>query len=230
MPSFMLCPCRQQPPETRAHAPDHLAHRRPRQTSLSSAPRWDSCPCACFTLFTSAFSQFGFTGVRLRLLAAPARCPAIPTSSSAWALAQGVPPPPLELARALSRPIAPSGGWDSSPELLRHARDLLFVVLPSLPSDSWPPPRHWVRCGALSLSAQLWRPRSHPSSRLPQPRRPHRRGEEQRRPQPFAPPWSDPLRPIFITRPRSQIMLRARTPDALARLSASKPPSAGPTR
>jgi hypothetical protein len=61
-----------------------------------------------------------------------------PTSSSAWALAQGVPPPLLELARALSRPIAPSGSRDSSPELLRPARDPLPVVLPSLPSDSWP--------------------------------------------------------------------------------------------
>jgi hypothetical protein len=85
----------------------------------------------------------------------------------ARALAQGVPPPPLELARALSRPIAPSVGRDFSPELLRPARDLLPVVLPSLPSD-WPLPRHRVRCGALSLSAQLRRPQSHPSSGLPQ--------------------------------------------------------------
>jgi hypothetical protein len=70
----------------------------------------DSRPRARFTLFASAFSQFGFASARPRLLATPARCPAILTSSSAWALAQGVPPPPLELARALSRPIAPSNG------------------------------------------------------------------------------------------------------------------------
>jgi hypothetical protein len=44
---------------------------------------------------------------------------------------------------------------------------------------------------------------SHPSSRLPQLWRPHRRAEEQRRPQPFTPPRSDPLRPILILRPRS---------------------------
>jgi hypothetical protein len=66
-----------------------------------------------------------------------------------------------------------------------------------------------------------------PSSRLPQLWRPHRRGEEQCRPQPFAPPRFDPLRPIFIARPRSRIMLRSRAPDALARLSAPKPPGAG---
>jgi hypothetical protein len=43
-------------------------------------------------------------------------------------------------------------------------------------------------------------------------------------------PWSDPLRPIQIERLRSRITLRARTPDALARLSAPKPPCAGPAR
>jgi hypothetical protein len=72
-----------------------------------------------------------------------------------------------------------------------------------------------VRRGVLSLSAQPQRPQNPPSTRLPQLRRPHRRGEEQRRPQPFTPPWSDPIRPILIARPRSRIPLRARAPCAL---------------
>jgi hypothetical protein len=62
---------------------------------------------------------------------------------------------------------------------------------PPLPVDSWPLPRHWVHRGALFPSAQLRRPRSHPSSRLSQLRRPHRRGEERRRPQPSVFPRSD---------------------------------------
>jgi hypothetical protein len=66
-----------------------------------------------------------------------------------------------------------------------------------------------------------------PSSCLPQLRRPHRRGEEQRRPQPFTLPRSDPLRPIQIERPGPRVPLRARAPDALARLSA--PPAAFPS-
>jgi hypothetical protein len=63
-----------------------------------------------------------------------------------------------------------------------------------------------------------------PSSRLPQLRRPHHRGEEQCRPQPFTPPRSDPLRPIQIARPGPRVPFRARAPDALARLLA--PPTA----
>jgi hypothetical protein len=38
-PSLALCPRRQPPLETRAHVPGHPAHRSPRQTSPSSAPR-----------------------------------------------------------------------------------------------------------------------------------------------------------------------------------------------
>jgi hypothetical protein len=51
----------------------------------------------------------------------------------------------------------------------------------------------------------------------------------QRRPQPLS-PWSDPLRPIQIARPGPRVPLRARAPDTLARLSATKPPGAGPAR
>jgi hypothetical protein len=43
-------------------------------------------------------------------------------------------------------------------------------------------------------------------------------------------PLSVPLCPIFIARLRSRITLRARAPDALARLSAPKSPGAGPAR
>jgi hypothetical protein len=50
--------------------------------------------------------------------------------------------PLLKLAQALARLKPPSRGWNASLELLRSARDLLSAVLPSLPSDSWPLPRH----------------------------------------------------------------------------------------
>jgi hypothetical protein len=63
-----------------------------------------------------------------------------------------------------------------------------------------------------------------PSSRLPQLRGPHRRGEERRRSQPSVFPRSDPLRSIQIAQPGPRVPLRARAPDALARLSA--PPAA----
>jgi hypothetical protein len=59
-----------------------------------------------------------------------------------------------------------------------------------------------------------------PSSRLPQLRRPPCRGEEQHRPQSFTHPRFDPLRPIQIERPRPRVPLRARAPDAQARMSA----------
>jgi hypothetical protein len=47
-------------------------------------------PCLVF-LFTPTSSQFGLSGVRPRLLAAPERCPANPTPFSAPALAHTVP-------------------------------------------------------------------------------------------------------------------------------------------
>jgi hypothetical protein len=97
------------------------------------------------------------------------------------------PLPLLKLAKALAHLKSPPRGRNGSPELPRPARSLPTAVLPSLPVDSWPLPRHWVRCGALFPSAQLRRPRSHPSSRPPQLWWPHRREEEQRRPQPFNP-------------------------------------------
>jgi hypothetical protein len=62
--------------------------------------------------------------------------------SSSPALVPKVPLPLLKLAQALARLKPPPRGRDSSPELLRPARDLPSVVLPSVPSDSWLLPRH----------------------------------------------------------------------------------------
>jgi hypothetical protein len=102
------------------------------------------------------------------------------------------PLPLLELAKALARLNSPPHGRNGSPEFLLPARDLLTAVLPSLTVDSWPLPCHCVCRGVLFLSAQLWRPRSHPSSCLPQLRRPHHHGEEWHRPQPFVSPVRSP--------------------------------------
>jgi hypothetical protein len=110
------------------------------------------------------------------------------------------PLPLLKLAKALARLKSPPRGRNGSTELLRPARGLLTTILPSLPVDSWPLPRHRVRRGTLFPSAQLWRPRSHPSSRLPQLRRPQRRGEERRRFAHVCFPGLIFLRPILIER------------------------------
>jgi hypothetical protein len=110
------------------------------------------------------------------------------------------PLPLLKLAKALARLKSPPRGRNRSPELLRPARDSLTVVLPSLPADSWPLPRHRVRRGTLFPSTQLRRSQSHHSSCLPQLQRPHHHGEERRHPQPSVSPWPDALRPIQIER------------------------------
>jgi hypothetical protein len=134
----------------------------------------------------------------------PARCPAIPTPSSAPALAQSAPPPLLELARALSQPIASPDGRNSSPELPWPARCFSSTDSPSLTSVSWPQPRHRVRRVVFPLSDQLRRPWNRRSMHPPQLRRLHRREEERRRPQPFTPSLFDLPRPISIAWPRTQ--------------------------
>jgi hypothetical protein len=48
----------------------------------------------------------------------------------------------LNPAKALVRLKSPPRGRNRSPELLWPTRDSLTVVLPSLPVDSWPLPRH----------------------------------------------------------------------------------------
>jgi hypothetical protein len=138
------------------------------------------------------------------LLAAPARCPASPTPSSAPALDQSALPPLLELARALSQSIPYPGGQNSSPELPWLARSFSPVVSPSLTPVSWPHPCHRVRRVVFSISNQLRRPRNRRSTHPSQLQRLHRRKEERRRPQPFTPSRFDLPRLILIARPRSR--------------------------
>jgi hypothetical protein len=133
-------------------------------------------------------SNFALAGVRPRRFAALAWWPADLARSSSPALVPKVPLPLLKLAKALPRLKSLPRGQNGSPEFLWAARGHLTAALPSLPVDSWPLPRHLVRRGALSLSAQLRRPRSHPSSRLPQLRRPRRRREKRCSPQPSVSP------------------------------------------
>jgi hypothetical protein len=100
---------------------------------------------------------------------------------------------------------------------------------PPLSTDSWPFPGHWVCRGVLFLSAQSRRPWSHPSTCLPQLRRLHHRGEEQRRPQPFVSPWSDtPLVRSWSHGPDRGYRFAHARPAPLARPSAPMFPSAGP--
>jgi hypothetical protein len=98
------------------------------------------------------------------------------------------PLPLLKPVQALARLKSPPHGRNRSPEFLWPARGHLTAALASLPVDSWPLPRHRVRRGALFPSTQLRQPQSHPSSCLPQLRRPHRHGEERCRPQPSISP------------------------------------------
>jgi hypothetical protein len=140
------------------------------------------------------------------------------------------PLPLLKLAKVLARLKPPPCGRNGSPEFLRPTRGFLTAVLPSLPVDSWPFPRHRVRRGTLFLSAQLRRPRSHPSSHLHQLRRPHHRGEEQRRPQSSVPPGLIPSVRFRSHDPDRGYRFAHARPGALAHLSAPKPPDAGPAR
>jgi hypothetical protein len=71
-----------------------------------------------------------------------ARWPANLARSSSPALVPKVPLPLLKLAQALVRLKPPPCGRNASLEFLRSARDPLLAVLPSLPVDSWPLPRH----------------------------------------------------------------------------------------
>jgi hypothetical protein len=186
--SLALCPRRPTSPETRVRLPRSSSSPEATPSDPELRPEVRHPPRACFTLFTPAFRQFGLAGVWPCLLAVPTRCSASPTPSSAPALAQRAPPPLLELARALSRPIASPGGRNSSPELPRPTRSFSSAVPPSLTSVSLPQPRHRVRRVVFPLSDQLWRPRNRHSTHPPQLRRLHHHGKERRRPQPFTPP------------------------------------------
>jgi hypothetical protein len=113
-----------------------------------------------------------------------------------------------------------------------------YSGLPEVFSPPFSPICPWIRGPSPPLSLP-WRPLplcptpvtlDPPSSRLPQLRRPHRRGEEQRRPQLFIPPRSDPLRPILIARSRSWVPLRTRAPCALGLPINAQVPWRGPAR
>jgi hypothetical protein len=87
-------------------------------------------------------ANFAFAGARPRRTAVLARWPADLARSSSPAFVAKVHLPLLKLANALACLKSPPRGRNASPELLWPARDLLTVVLPSLPVDSWPLPRH----------------------------------------------------------------------------------------
>jgi hypothetical protein len=123
------------------------------------------CPIPYCTLCSANFNLAGAWPRRTVVLA---WWPTDLARSSSPALVPKVPLSLLKLAKALARLKPPPRGQDSSPELLRPARDLLSAVLPSLPVDLWPLPCHGVRRGVLSLYVQLRRLQSHPSSRQPQ--------------------------------------------------------------
>jgi hypothetical protein len=143
------------------------------------------------------------------------------------------PLPLLKLAKALVRLKSPPRGQNGSPEFLRPARGFLTAVLPSLSWIHGPFPAIKFVVSPSSSMPNSGDP-GPPSSRLPQLRRPHRRGEEQCRPQPFTPPRSDPLRPIQIAWPGPRVPLRARAPDTLAHqlapLAVIRPPWSDPLR
>jgi hypothetical protein len=87
-------------------------------------------------------ANFDFADARPRQTTVFVRWPADLARSSSPALVPKVPLPLLKLALALARLKPPPRGRNASPKLLRPARDLLSAVLLSLPSDSWPLPRH----------------------------------------------------------------------------------------
>jgi hypothetical protein len=144
------------------------------------------------------------------------------------------PLPLLKLAQALARLKSPPRGRNGSPELLRPARDFLTFVLPlsargfMVPSP--PLSSSWHPLPICQIPVTL----DPPSSRQPTLWRPPRRGEERHCPQPFTPPFSDPLRPIQIEWLGPRVPLRARAPNALAHLSAPPtvvcPPWSDPLR
>jgi hypothetical protein len=205
-------------PVPRAHPSPHFTHPRPLSRSALAAsrrrrpapvfsaiqlagdrpkpprapPRGETpVPVPNFLYCALCSFNFAFAGARPRRSAVLARWPADLARSSSPVLVPKVHLPLLKPAQALARLKSPPRGRNRSPEFLQPARDPLTAALPSLLVDSWPFPRHRVRCGTLFPSAQLRRPWSHRSPRLPQLRRPHRRGEERRRPQPSVFPRTD---------------------------------------
>jgi hypothetical protein len=108
-----------------------------------------------FPYYALCSANFNLAGAWPRRTAVLAWWPADLAQSSSPALVPKVPLPLLKLAQALAHLKPPPRDRNASPELLRPARDLLSIVLPYLPVDSWPLPCHGVHRGVLSLSAQL---------------------------------------------------------------------------
>jgi hypothetical protein len=180
------------PPVPRTHPSPHFAHPHPLSRSALAASRRrrpapafptiqlagvcakpprappqgeTPVPVPNFPYCALCSSNFAFVDARPWRSTALARWPADLARSSSPMLVPKVHLPLLKLAQALARLKSLPRGRNGSLEFLWPARGHLTAALPSLPVDSWPLPRHRVRCGALFPSAQLRRPRSHPSSR-----------------------------------------------------------------
>jgi hypothetical protein len=122
-PAIQLAGDRSKPPQ----AP-------PRGETLVPVPNFPYC-ALCSANFT-------FAGARPRQSTVLARWLADLAQSRSPELVPGSPLSLLKPPKALVRLKSPPHGRNRSPELLWPARDSLTVVLPSLPMDSWPLPRH----------------------------------------------------------------------------------------
>jgi hypothetical protein len=118
-----------------------LAGDRPKPPR--APPRGETpLPVPNFPYCALCSANFTFVGAWPRRSATLARWPTDLARSSSLVLVPKVHMPLLKLAKALARLKSPPRGRNGSPEFLRPARDLLTAVLPSLPVDSWPLPRH----------------------------------------------------------------------------------------
>jgi hypothetical protein len=99
-------------------------------------------PMPNFPYCTLCSSNFAFAGAPPWRFAVLARWPADLARSSSPVLVPKVHLPLLKPVQALARLKSPLRGRNGSPELLWRIRGFLTVVLPSLPVDSWPLPRH----------------------------------------------------------------------------------------
>jgi hypothetical protein len=87
-------------------------------------------------------SNFAFAGARPRRFTVLARWPVDLARSSSPVLVPKVHLPLLKPAQALARLKSPPRSRNRSPEFFRPSRDLLTAVLPYLPVDLRPLPRH----------------------------------------------------------------------------------------
>jgi hypothetical protein len=117
-------------------AGDHS--KPPRAPSRGETP----VPVPNFPYCALCSTNFTFAGARPRWSAVLAQWRTDLARSSSSEQVPVLLLPLLKLAKALARLKPPPHGWNGSPELLRPARGFLTTVLPSLPVDSWPLPRH----------------------------------------------------------------------------------------